>query len=145
MRLIALLLLSFATFSVPVRADGGALSTEVVGLRDDRGVVRGAVYAAEGDWTVAGREIARCTARIHHGRARCVIPSLPPGTYAVALLHDADEDGRLARDLVGWPQEGFAFSNDVGPSIGGPPSFASASFDHTGAGSTLHVHARYGL
>lgn len=129
---------------VPVHADPATVTVEVSGLRNDRGHVLVALYDSPDVWTVVGREVATCGARIVRGRARCELHDVASGSYAIALLHDEDDDGVLDRDFIGWPQEGFGFSNDVGPSIAGPPSFASAAFEHESE-TTVRVRARYGL
>jgi uncharacterized protein (DUF2141 family) len=49
---------------------------------------------------------------------------LPSGTYALALIHDENGNGKLDT-VMGIPREGFGFSNN--PAIRfGPPSFKSA-------------------
>jgi uncharacterized protein (DUF2141 family) len=49
---------------------------------------------------------------------------LPSGTYALALIHDENGNGKLDT-FMGIPKEGFGFSKN--PAIRmGPPSFASA-------------------
>ncbi len=51
---------------------------------------------------------------------------LPYGLYALSLIHDENNNGRLDTRL-GIPREGFGFSNN--PAIlFGPPSFRAASF-----------------
>ena len=57
------------------------------------------------------------------------IPNMDPGTYAVSVFHDADENGAITfggfLNLI--PQEGFGFSNN--PSIGtSQPSYNDCSF-----------------
>lgn len=52
---------------------------------------------------------------------------VPRGRYAVAVVHDADDDGRLNTNLLGMPQERYGFSNDARGRFG-PPSFEDASF-----------------
>jgi uncharacterized protein (DUF2141 family) len=120
------------------------IALDVDGLRSDRGEVRAALYASSDGWTAEGRELASCHAAIVHHRAHCVFAGIAPGTYAIAMLHDEDDDGRMNRDLFGFPQEGFAFSNDAAPGLG-PPSFESAHFTHGHDATALHVRARYGL
>jgi len=127
-----------------VEADGIDIVADVESLRSDRGEVRGALYASSDGWTNEGRQIATCVARVTHRESRCVFENVPPGTYAIALLHDENGDGRMDRDLFGFPQEGFAFSNDASPGLG-PPSFQSAHFVHRQENTILHMHARYGL
>jgi uncharacterized protein (DUF2141 family) len=125
-------------------ADAPSIVVEVGGLRSSRGVVRGALFRSRDGWAEEGREIATCEARIHAGRASCVLDDVRPGRYAFAFLHDENEDGALDRDWIGIPQEGFGFSNDAAPGLG-PPSFESARFEHQGQSTTLTVRARYGL
>jgi len=36
---------------------------------------------------------------------------LPPGTYGLALLDDENIDDKMNYSFVGWPKEGFGFSN----------------------------------
>lgn len=52
--------------------------------------------------------------------------NLKPGKYAVAIIHDEDNDGAITTNFIGIPKESFGFSNNV---IGtfGPPSFEKAS------------------
>jgi uncharacterized protein (DUF2141 family) len=125
-------------------ADGACIVVEVEGLRSGRGSVRGALFASSRGWAEEGRELATCEARIVGGRSVCMFEDVAPGEYALAFLHDEDDDGALDRDFIGWPQEGFGFSNDARPGLG-PPSYESAAFEHGAGATTLTVHARYGL
>lgn len=140
-------LLAAALCLVPllVRADLGlAIAVEVVDLRSDRGEVLAGLYASADGWTSEGREIASCHTRIRHHRARCVFEGVAPGTYAVALLHDEDDDGHMGRDALGIPQEGYGFSNDAAIGLG-PPAYGDALFTHRSENTRLRVHARYGI
>ncbi|SIN85258.1 Uncharacterized conserved protein, DUF2141 family [Parasphingorhabdus marina DSM 22363] len=54
------------------------------------------------------------------------ITDVAPGTYAVALIHDENANGKMDMRLF-LPREGFGFSRN--PKIGmGPPKFKSAQF-----------------
>jgi len=50
---------------------------------------------------------------------------LPPGAYAIAVVHDANANGDIDRNLLGIPQERYGFSNGAKPLLG-PPSFDAA-------------------
>jgi len=52
---------------------------------------------------------------------------LEPGTYAVAVMHDTNSNGRLDTNLLGIPKEGYGVSNDALRMMG-PPQFAECSF-----------------
>jgi uncharacterized protein (DUF2141 family) len=140
----ATLLLALCSAPSVAYADDLDIVLDVEDLRSDRGEIRGALYASPDGWTREGREIATCHARIEHHHAHCVFSNVEPGAYAIAFLHDEDDDGRMDRDFFGFPQEGFGFSNDAAPSLG-PPSFVAARFVHASASTDLHVRARYGL
>lgn len=123
---------------------GETLVFVVHDIRTDSGTLRGGIYADPGRWTQVGGQVAVCTAPVRGGTARCVIHAPGPGTYAFAFYHDADDDNELDRDLVGIPQEGYGFSNNVRPGLG-PPSFESAAFTvNAGETYTGRIAARYG-
>lgn len=51
---------------------------------------------------------------------------VPEGRYAIALIHDENDNGKLDKHLV-IPREGFGFSRNA-PVAFGPPSFSAAAF-----------------
>jgi uncharacterized protein (DUF2141 family) len=67
-----------------------------------------------------------------------------PGVYALALLHDENENGRLDRNLVGIPEEGIGASNDAADRLG-PPRFEDAKFEIVEGTNELPVRVRYWL
>lgn len=55
-----------------------------------------------------------------------IIENLPAGEYALTVIHDEDDDGKLDT-FLGIPAEGFAFSNN--PKVFfGPPSYEKTKF-----------------
>jgi uncharacterized protein (DUF2141 family) len=52
------------------------------------------------------------------------VRNVKPGTYAIAVFHDANGNGQLDRSFLGLPSEPYGFSNDVGRR--GPPNFEAA-------------------
>jgi len=68
---------------------------------------------------------------------------LPPGTYAIAILHDENSDGKMNTNFFGIPREGYGFSNNVMGWMG-PPSFSKASFTlSANTVTTVTIHTRY--
>ncbi|MEP5937747.1 MAG: DUF2141 domain-containing protein [Erythrobacter sp.] len=65
-----------------------------------------------------------------------------PGKYAIALLHDENDNGKADRALGMMPKEGFGFSRDAKVRMG-PPKFKDAVFDYTGKGQELTIKMRY--
>jgi len=56
---------------------------------------------------------------------------IPPGTYALAVFHDINEDGELNTNLLGVPKEGYGFSNNARASFRAP-TFNEAAFEFSG-------------
>ncbi|WP_137680541.1 DUF2141 domain-containing protein [Aurantiacibacter suaedae] len=65
-----------------------------------------------------------------------------PGTYAIALLHDENQNGRADRALTLIPREGFGFSRDA-PVRMGPPSFEDAAFPVGATPISQTIRMRY--
>lgn len=71
------------------------------------------------------------------------ITDLPPGNYALALIHDENGNHKLDT-FAGIPREGVAFSRNP-PIRFGAPSFKSARFTIAGAPVEEHVKMKYFL
>jgi uncharacterized protein (DUF2141 family) len=141
----ALLASSFTTPTLGQQVDGATRRVVILvrNLRNDRGEVVGGLYTSPGVWLGANRAAASCHASIRNGEARCILDIARSSRIAFAGLHDEDADGQLDRDLLGLPQEGYAFSNDAREPFG-PPSFEAAAFNPPEA-QPFVVHARYGI
>lgn len=42
---------------------------------------------------------------------------IPNGVYAISLFHDENSNGRLDKNFLGIPKEGYAFSNNIRPTF----------------------------
>ncbi len=67
---------------------------------------------------------------------------LKPGTYAVALIHDANGDGILNSNSFGIPIEGFGFSNNP-LVLTGPPKFQDAAVLVAGPNTDIQIKLQY--
>lgn len=70
------------------------------------------------------------------------IPDIPPGTCALAVIHDEDMNGKLATNWMGVTRQGYGFSNDVEGTMGAP-SFEAASFPCDGQNQDLTITLNY--
>ena len=57
-----------------------------------------------------------------------VFEDLPLGYYAISMLHDANMDMQPNFNFIGFPTEGFGFSNNVRP-VFKAPSFEKTKFE----------------
>lgn len=74
--------------------------------------------------------------------ARCDFLDIPPGSYAIAVIHDENMDGELETNFLGVPKEGYGFSNDAKGMIGAP-SFSAASFSYDGKNLDMTISLSY--
>jgi uncharacterized protein (DUF2141 family) len=56
---------------------------------------------------------------------------IPPGTYALAVFHDVNEDGELNTNFLGVPKEVYGFSNNARSRFRAP-TFNEAAFEFSG-------------
>jgi uncharacterized protein (DUF2141 family) len=80
--------------------------------------------------------------KIRDAQARCDFLDIPPGTYALGVIHDENMDGKLDTNWLGVPTEGHGFSNDAKAMLG-PPSFSAATFSYDGQDMELTISLHY--
>jgi uncharacterized protein (DUF2141 family) len=131
--------LYFVLLSLAQAAD---LTVTIAGLRSTAGVVRLSVYNRAETFLEASGRIARHKASVTSNPMQVTFVGLDPGTYAISVVHDENNDGKLNRNVLGIPLEGYGFSNDA-PVILGPPSFAQAAVPVGQENTTITVTMRY--
>ena len=70
--------------------------------------------------------------------------NVKPGRYAIALLHDENNNGKADRAIGMMPKEGYGFSRDA-PVRMAPPKFRDAVFEQGEASQRLTIKMRYFL
>jgi uncharacterized protein (DUF2141 family) len=116
----------------------------VLDIRNSTGTVACALFeSAEGfpvDFLRSATNIMVIKVRNTH--ARCDFEDIPPGTYALGVIHDENMNGKLDLNAFGMPKEGYGFSNDAKAGFGAP-SFTAASFKYDGQTLDLTIHMHY--
>ncbi|MEY4508562.1 MAG: hypothetical protein RLZZ450_684 [Pseudomonadota bacterium] len=109
-----------------LRAAGGQVLVKVTGFRSARGKVFVALWRNKKDFPgtpPAGTPTA--TVNIVKGVAEASFSDVPPGVFAVTVLHDEDGDGEMKTNFIGIPKEGIGFSRDARGRFG-PPGWDAA-------------------
>lgn len=113
------------------------LTIQVSGLRNAEGTVYAAVCTEPEFLEPACSHFGSAPA----GEGVVTVTGVPPGTYAVQVVHDENDNRTL--DRPGFlPTEGMGFSRDP-PMRFGPPRWEDARFDLTEAGATVPLTMRY--
>ncbi|MFZ9943328.1 MAG: DUF2141 domain-containing protein, partial [Bacteroidia bacterium] len=71
-----------------------------------------------------------------------VYHDLPPGKYAVAIIHDANGNRKLDTNFMGIPKEGYGVSNNI-VNMFGPPGFEESSFVLKSGVFTTEIKVQY--
>jgi uncharacterized protein (DUF2141 family) len=104
------------------------------------GVLRVGLHSAPGPGFPGPAPLMNQTAS-PSGQETTLTFEAPPGTYAVAVHHDANANGKMDANFLGIPKEGYGVSNDVRTRFR-PPRFSEAAVRVT-RDTTLVVHLTY--
>lgn len=63
---------------------------------------------------------------------------VPYGDYAIAVSHDLNGNGKLDKNLFGYPNEPFGFSNNYKPKLSSP-DFSDCKFSFTQQNNSLSI------
>lgn len=142
----AALILAAGALTLGAAAPTQTVTVRVTELRSDKGVVRACMTTdAQRFPKCAGDPTSyRLVVPASHGSATLTFKGVAPGRYAIALLHDENENGKADRALGMMPREGFGFSRDA-PVRMAPPKFADAVFPVAHSDVQLSIRMRYML
>ena len=119
-------------------ASPGTVELELTGLRSAKGLVQVCLTRDSARFPECGPE-ALLTLPARQARLR--VDGLATGSYAVALFHDENRNGRLDT-MLGIPREGFGFSRNP-PVAFGPPKFKAARFVVASGATEQRVQLKY--
>lgn len=106
-----------------------SLTVDVHGLRNNEGSVVITLYNREDAFPDEHYQkyVRKITVTIENGKAIGTFSNLPEGKYAVNILDDEDNDGKIKKGFI-LPKEGIGFSNYQSFDLGNRPKFSKASF-----------------
>ena len=121
----------------------GTLTVAVAGLRDIKGQVCVSVFNSSQGFPTQGANAVRSQCVKTTDRQMTVqFKGLTPGTYAVAVLHDENNDNQANRNALGIPTEGFGFSQNP-RIVAGPPKFSDAAVLVAGRNTEVQIQLQY--
>jgi uncharacterized protein (DUF2141 family) len=141
----ALALAGGASLLTAAPALAGDVVITITDVRSSKGVVRACM-------TIRADIFPKCIKDT--GAHRTVVPAgktveirftgVKPGEYAIALLHDENDNGKADRALGMMPKEGYGFSRDA-PVKMAPPKFKDAVMTVGEGTSRVTIKMRYFL
>lgn len=120
-------------------AKAGELTVSITNVRTDKGTLMVSVAKSEAGWNNQEKPVA-ATKLAATGKDAVLHFTLPAGTYAVQVMHDENDNGKLDANFMGIPIEGYGFSNN--PQVMRKANFDEAKFQVTDAASSIVIRLR---
>jgi uncharacterized protein (DUF2141 family) len=121
----------------------GQLTVAIAGLKNQRGQVCLKLYNGSRGFPNSGQNVVqqRCV-KLNGNPLAVTFSNVKAGSYAVAVIHDANNDNQANRNGLGIPTEGFGFSRN--PVIRtGPPKFGDAAVLVAGPNTSIQIQMKY--
>ncbi|MDD4823243.1 MAG: DUF2141 domain-containing protein [Bacteroidales bacterium] len=123
-----LVVLLLSSFSIQ-KQETYSLTVDVSELRNSKGTVLFALYNREDAFPDEHykKYFKKLTGEIVNGASTVTFKNLLEGKYAVSILHDENNDGKIKKGSI-LPKEGIGFSNFRSIGISNKPTFSKTSF-----------------
>lgn len=145
MRAGALAAATLAGLAAAAPAQAGEVVITVTDLRSTKGVIRACMTTRADIFPKCIKDpAAHRTVVPASGRIEIRFTGVKPGQYAIALLHDENDNGKADRAIGMMPKEGYGFSRDA-PVKMAPPKFSDAVFAQGEGTSRVTIKMRYFL
>ena len=117
------ILLSFITYS-----QNSEIVINISGLRSDKGKCLLYLFnAKKGFPNDVKKAINSAMGNIFNGKSTIVLKDIPEGEYAIGVIHDENDNGKMDTNFIGMPKEGVGVSNNAKGHFGSP-SYQDSKF-----------------
>jgi uncharacterized protein (DUF2141 family) len=138
--------LAFASLPciAPAASPCPGIHVRILDIRNSTGTIDCALFESEEGFPIEVLHSATnvMVIKIRSTQARCDFEDIPPGKYALVVIHDENMNGKLDTNVLGIPKEGYGFSNDVRAWFGAP-SFSDAGFQYDGQNLEMTIGLHY--
>ena len=117
--------------AIPAVAQKGTIKVLVTNFENNEGTCFYCLYDKNQskDFPIK-QEKAKCfKSKIANKQITIQFENIDFGTYAIAIYHDENNNGKLDSNFIGIPKEGTGASNNAKGKFG-PPKFEDAKFEH---------------
>jgi len=129
-------------FAPPIHATD--LTVTISDVRKDAGHLMVSVVNTEAGWNNQEKPVAQdkvvVAEKVTADRTLVLHFDLPAGKYAVQVMHDENDNGKLDANFMGIPIEGYGFSNN--PQVMRRAYFSEAAFEVKDAATAIVVRLR---
>jgi uncharacterized protein (DUF2141 family) len=112
--------LAVAFYASPAFSEApSSVLIEVSGFKNTRGTLNCRLFTKAADFP-DGDGIVTLRVPITGSNTSCSFSIVEPGTYAIAVVHDENGNGKLDKNFVGVPSEGYGVSNNKTYALSAP-------------------------
>jgi uncharacterized protein (DUF2141 family) len=137
-----LLSLLFTLMGMFFYAPSPKLEIQITQASSDKGNIRVLIFSGEKGFPDQPQKAIKNFSIAPKNKAcELTVTDLPIGKYAVSVIHDEDNDGKLSTNPVGYPTEKFGFSNN--PKVYfSAPGFEKTAFNLGADGKKILITLR---
>lgn len=118
------------------------LIVHIDGFRNQKGNAGITVFTSHDGWPENNDKAVTHGGHPFTGDRATMELQLPAGRYAIAVIHDENSNHKLDRNMIGWPKEGFGFSNNPKVNLSAP-SFDTAAMQVSCPVTDITIHLIY--
>ena len=134
--------LSAPAFSQTAASPSCKLLVHIDGFRNQKGDAGVTVFTSPDGWPENNDKALTHSGHSFTGSSTTLELQLPAGRYAIAVLHDENSNRKLDRNMIGFPKEGFGFSNNPKVNLTAP-SFDTAAMQVNCPVTETTIHLIY--
>lgn len=123
--IISALLISFTAMAQEEK--GANITVVIENVLADGGTILGGLHTS--DTFMKGQGIASAMAPATKGEVTLTFENVQPGTFAIMMMHDANDNKQMDMEANGMPKESYGTSGEM--NMYGPPSFETSKFEVT--------------
>jgi uncharacterized protein (DUF2141 family) len=124
---ISIIIALVAVFFVMARSHAGTIIVEVTGIKQGTGNIAISLFNSADTFPTHGKGYKSASIAVTGKEVVYTFSDIPSGEYALAVYHDVNGNKEFDKNVLGIPQEDYAFSNNASSPFG-PPSFEKAKF-----------------
>jgi uncharacterized protein (DUF2141 family) len=114
------LLVSHVSAAEPPAPSSSAIVVAVGPLRSLAGSVACRLFKSASGFPYASNDTVTVRVKADAPSVRCAFQNVTPGTYAIVVLHDENDNRKLDKNRLGMPLEGYGVSNNCTHALAAP-------------------------
>lgn len=140
---VAMLGMTLGAPAAAVGEEGSSVVVNVGTFRNQRGSLGCRLYRSPAGFPEESKGTVEARVAVSGTQTQCRFDGVAPGTYAVSVMHDENDNRILDKNILGIPTEGYGASNNKTHALS-PPTWDESKFVVEGGKSVgLAIGLRY--